>query len=79
VIALLDVVSPANKDRRRHVGQLARKVAGALGAGVHVLLVDLFPPGGHDPAGMHGEVAESLDEMAKPYDLPSEEPLTFAA
>jgi hypothetical protein len=79
VIALLEVVSPANKDRRRHVDQFARKVAGALRAGVHVLLVDLLPPTNHDPAGIHGEVADCLDDTAEAYQLPPEEPLTFAA
>lgn len=79
IVALIEVVSPANKDRARHVTQFARKVAGVLRAGVHVLLVDLFPPGVHDPEGMHGAVAQWLDDKAESYDLPGDEPLTLAS
>jgi hypothetical protein len=78
VVALLEVVSPANKDRRRHVGIFARKVAVALRAGVHVLVVDVFPPGGHDPSGIHPEIVECVDGNAASYELPPAEPLTFA-
>ena len=44
-MALLEIVSPANKDRARHVEDFAAKVVSALDCGVHVLVVDLFPPG----------------------------------
>jgi len=47
-------VSPANKDRARHVEEFTDKVLSALNVGVHVLLVDLFPPGPRDPDGLHG-------------------------
>ncbi len=79
IVALLEIVSPANKDRLSHVAELAGKVEDALHHGVHVLLVDLFPPGPHDPQGMHAAVWQQLDEDAKPYDLPALEPLTLAS
>src|SRR5438874_1476540 len=44
LIALIEIVSPANKDRTRHVDELVDKAVSALERGVHVLLVDLFPP-----------------------------------
>lgn len=78
LIALIEIVSPANKDRRSHVEELARKIEEALRRGIHVLLVDLFPPGTHDPHGMHGAVWELLDD--EPLDVPpSGEPLTLAS
>jgi hypothetical protein len=79
IVALLEVVSPANKDRASHVLELARKVEDALYHGIHVLLVDLFNPGPHDPHGMHGQVWQMLDEDAKPYDPPKGEPVTLAS
>ncbi len=79
VVALLEIVSPANKDRSQHVAIFARKVVGALRASVHVLLVDLFPPGRHDLQGMHSAVAESLGDQGPPYVLPPREPLTLAS
>jgi len=56
VVALVEIVSPSNKDRKAHVRELAEKVVRSLEAGVHVLLLDLLPPGPHDPQGLHGAV-----------------------
>lgn len=79
IIALIEIVSPANKDRREHVEEFAEKAVSALDAGVHLLLVDLFPPGPYDPYGMHGVIRQHLDLSEEPYDLPADEPLTLAS
>ncbi len=79
LVALLEIVSPANKDRARHVEDLAAKAVDALNAGVHLLLVDLFPPGAHDPYGMHGAICQRLEQSDEPYDVPPEAPLTVAS
>jgi hypothetical protein len=71
-------LSPANKDRARHVEEFAAKAVSALDVGVHLLLVDLFPPGPHDPHGMHGVLLQRLGQSDEPYDLPADEPLTLA-
>jgi hypothetical protein len=77
VVALLEIVSPANKDRSSHVEDFVAKTITALSQGVHVVLVDLLPPGKHDPQGMHGEVWDRLDD--EHYELPPGEPLTLAS
>lgn len=79
LVALLEIVSPANKDRHASVEQFAAKVVEALNAGVHVLLVDLFPPSPWDPQGMHGAVFQRLEQSDEPYDLPADKPLTLAS
>jgi Protein of unknown function (DUF4058) len=79
LVALLEIVSPANKDRAGHVEDFAAKVVSALDAGVHVLVVDLFPPGSHDEHGMHGTILQRLEQSDEPYDLPADEPLTLAS
>jgi hypothetical protein len=79
LVGLLEIVSPANKDRPRHVEEFARKAIDALEGGVHVLIIDLFPPGPHDPQGMHGIICERLARFDEPYDLPAAEPLTLAS
>lgn len=79
LVALLEIVSPANKDRREHVDAFAQKAAEAPEAGVHVLVVDLFPPGPHDPSGMHEAIRSMFDHDEEVYDLPSDEPLTLAS
>jgi hypothetical protein len=79
LVALLEIVSSANKDRVVHVEDFVAKAVSALDVGVHLLLVDLFPPGPHDPHGMHGEILRRLEESDAAYDLPADEPLTLAS
>jgi hypothetical protein len=73
------MVSPANKDRARHVEDFAAKAVSALDAGVHLLVVDLFPPGPYDVHGRHEVIVQRLEQSDEPYDLPAEAPLTLAA
>src|SRR5262245_43824638 len=49
LVALIEIASPANKDRSSRVEDFAARAVSALDVGVHLLLVDLFPPGPHDP------------------------------
>jgi hypothetical protein len=79
IVALIEVVSPANKDRAQNVAELADKVVGAVRAGVHVLVVDLFPPGLHDPEGIPSAIWQRLDEAADAYELPTGEPRALAS
>lgn len=78
LIALIEIVSPANKDRAGHVEDFVMKAVSALDAGVHLLVVDLFPPGAHDPQGMHGALQQRLAQDDEPYDLPTGDTLTLA-
>jgi hypothetical protein len=77
LIAMIEIISPANKDRLESVEEFVAKTTEALDLGVHVMLLDLLPPGRHDPRGMHGAVWNYFDEG--PYDLPVTEPLTMAS
>jgi hypothetical protein len=62
LVALLEVVSPANKDRASSVEEFAGKVVSAIDAGIHVLIADLFPPGKFDPLGMPGVIRQALED-----------------
>src|SRR5262249_7538520 len=55
------------------------KVISALDLGVHMLVVDLFPPGADDPQGIHGAISQHLDPSRDAYELPAEEPLTLVS
>jgi hypothetical protein len=79
LIALIEIVSPANKDRASRVEDFAAKAVAALDAGVHLMVIDLFPPGPNDPQGIHGIIHQRLEQTDEPYDLPIDEPLTLAA
>ncbi len=78
IIALVEIVSPANKDRKRHVIEFTNKAVTVLQMGIHLLLIDLLPPGKHDPCGMHGVVWERFDPDVPPH-LPPGKPLSLAA
>jgi hypothetical protein len=79
LVAILEIVSPANKDRRRSVADFAEKIVAALAYGVHAVVIDLFPPGRHDSAGMHGAIWQRLENTEEPYDLPDDDPLSLAS
>jgi len=53
VVAFLEIVSPGNKHSQLAVRQLLEKLANALEQGRHLLVIDLHPPGRHDPDGLH--------------------------
>jgi len=77
LIAVVEIASPANKDRLESIELFVAKTVEMLEFGVHVLLLDLLPPGVHDPRGLHAAIWNEFDEG--PYDLPSDEPLTAAS
>jgi hypothetical protein len=79
LVAVIEIVSPSNKDRLQSVDDFAAKVASALRHQVHVLMVDLFPPGASDPQGMHGAIRDRLEPPEEPYDVPADHPLTLAS
>jgi hypothetical protein len=77
VVAIIEIVSPGNKDSRHAIRTFARKAVEFLHAGVHLLIVDLFPPGRRDPQGIHKVIWDRLHD--EPFQLPQEKPLTAAA
>ncbi len=77
VVAVIEIISPGNKDSRHAVRTFARKAVAFLQAGVHLLIVDLFPPGPRDPQGIHKVIWDRLHE--EPFELPPDKPLTVAA
>ena len=60
VVAFIELVSRSNKSTIEALGMLVSKTCNALRLGIHVLLVDLYPPGPKDPRGLHALIWESL-------------------
>lgn len=60
IVALLEIVSPSNKDRPEHLEMFVQKTIDAISCGVHVLMVDLFAPSRFDPLGLHYRIREIL-------------------
>jgi hypothetical protein len=77
IVALVEIVSPANKDRRESVEAFLDKLEEAVTHGIHLLVVDLFRPSKSDPHGLHCALLERLGEQAE--GPPRGEPLTLAS
>jgi hypothetical protein len=77
VVALVEIVSPGNKNNQNGLNAFVRKAREALAAGIHLLLVDLFPPSTRDPQGIHGAVWG--EDCGADYVLPADKPLTCVA
>jgi hypothetical protein len=77
LVAVLEIVSPGNKDSANAIKAFVRKAAKMLRRGIHLLVIDLFPPSVRDPQGIHKAVWEQI--KSEPFDLPPDKPLTLAA
>jgi hypothetical protein len=67
-VAAIEIVSPGNKDSPASVGDFVDKTIDLLRAGIHVLLIDLFPPTSRDPLGMHKLIWDEIS--SEPFDFP---------
>jgi Protein of unknown function (DUF4058) len=77
VVALIEILSPGNKSSRHGMRAIVDKAVRALLQGMHLLMIDLHPPGPRDPQGIHAAVwAEFSDES---FTLPSDKPLTLVS
>jgi hypothetical protein len=77
VIAVIEIVSPGNKDSQHAARTFARKAVEFLHAGIHLLIVDLFPPSRRDPQGVHKLIWDRIKD--EDFELPPDKPLTLAA
>ena len=67
-VALIELVSPGNRDGARKIESFCGKVEAAIRGGVHVLLIDLFPFTDLLPGGMHGEISARFGSTYEPPD-----------
>jgi hypothetical protein len=77
VVAVIEIVSPGNKSSRTALRNFVEKTAGFLRQGVHLLVIDLFPPTSRDPQGLHKAIWDEI--LEEPFELPPDKPLTLAA
>jgi hypothetical protein len=77
VIAVVEIVSPGNKNNRHGLRALVDKAVEFLRAGIHLLVIDLFPPSVRDPQGIHKAIWDEIEDQ--PFELPADKPLTLAA
>lgn len=77
IVALIELVSAGNKASEYAWQTFLDKALASLRQGIHLLLIDLYPPTARDPQGVHGSVWQSL--TGKDYMAPTDAPLTLVA
>jgi hypothetical protein len=66
IVAVIEVVSPGNKDSRAALQDFVDKAIDLLRQGIHLLVVDLFPPTRRDPGGIHKAIWDKIAEEDAP-------------
>lgn len=77
VVALVEIVSRGNKSSRGALVSFVDKLISFIDDGIHLLVLDLFPPSARDPQGIHPLIWSSFHKTA--FRLPGDKPLTLAA
>jgi hypothetical protein len=77
VVAIIEIVSPGNKESRHAIRSFVEKAADILSQGVHLVVVDLFPPTPRDPQGIHKAIWDEFSD--EPFDFLPEKPLTVVS
>jgi hypothetical protein len=60
VVAMIEIVSPGNKAARNAMRAFVEKAAELLAKGIHLLIIDLFPPGKRDPQVALGDALADM-------------------
>ncbi len=78
VVAIIEIVSPGNKDSQHAIRSFVGKAIEFLNRGIHQLIVDPFPPSPRDPEGIHQLIWDEMGaEKFEPR--PADAPLTAMA
>jgi hypothetical protein len=68
IVAVIEIVSPGNKDTRGALRDFVEKTVQFVREGIHVLVIDLFPPTPRDPLGIHKVIWEEIAD--EPFAFP---------
>jgi hypothetical protein len=77
IVSVIEIVSPGNKGSRATFRAFLEEATECLRQGIHLLVIDLFPPTARDPQGIHKPIWDEIQEV--PFELPPDKPLTLAS
>jgi hypothetical protein len=77
VVAIVEVVSPGNKDSRHALRSFVEKTVDMLYDNINLLVIDPLPPTSRDPQGIHKAIWDEISN--EPFELPDDRKLTLAA
>jgi Protein of unknown function (DUF4058) len=73
LVSVIELVSPGNKSSKASITSFVEKSQQLIQSGVHLFVIDLFPPTRRDPHGLHPLIWDYFRE--EPFDLPRDKPL----
>ncbi len=76
VIAVIEIIAPGNKASQAEFRTLVEQSADLIRQGIHLLVIDLFPPTRRDPQGIHKAIWDQFAE--EDLALPADKRLTLA-
>jgi len=78
-IALIEIVSPGNKDGKLAFGEFLEKSLEFIRKGIHLLVIDLFPPTKRDPFGVHRAIWDEFENEDVEFTFPEGKNLILAS
>ena len=63
VVAVIEIVSPGNKDRTHSFRSFVDNAIDILRQQVNLLIIDPFPPGRNDPQGIHAAIWDEFTDQ----------------
>ena len=70
IVAVVEIVSPGNKASKSELRTFVEKTSDLIMQGVHLLVIDLFPPSKRDPQGIHKAIWDEFIE--EDFELPAD-------
>jgi hypothetical protein len=77
IVAAVEIVCPGDKSSGGALRAFVDQASKMILQGIHLLVVDLFPPGEHDPQGIHKAIWDELEELE--FEPTVDRPLTVAS
>jgi hypothetical protein len=77
IVCVIEIVSPGNKNGKAAFDKFVDKSVRLLQNGIHLVVVDLFPPTTRDPQGIHKAIWDQIEDNE--FNLPSKQNLTLAS
>jgi hypothetical protein len=77
VVAIVELVSPGNKNSRHALRSFVEKTVDLLYDQINLLVIDPFPPGPRDPQGIHKAIWDEISD--DPFQLPVDRQRTLVA
>src|SRR6185437_1328106 len=77
VHAICEIVSPGHKSSRHGMRSFVKKAVSLFRSGIHLVVLDLFPPGPQDPQGIHKAIWDEFTD--DDFTLTPDKPLTLVS